>query len=115
MIGTAGKKTVESSRSPDEEADVTTAGTRQSTTAAVCEALGVPQNDWPLFYRWAGSPLTPKGTDELYYYVDVMIAERCRKPADDLMTTLTALEVDGTELTVDDIRRFVATLVTGAD
>jgi cytochrome P450 len=115
MIGTAGKKTVESSRSIDEEADVTTASTRQDTTAAICEALGVLQKDWPLFYRWAAAPLTPKGTDELYYYVDVMIAERCRRPADDLMTALIALEVDGTELTVDDIRSFVASLVTGAD
>jgi cytochrome P450 len=115
MIGTAGQKTVESSRSIDEEADVTTAGTRQATTATVCEALGVPQKDWPLFYRWAGAPLSPKSVDELYYYVDVMLAERCRNPADDLMTTLIALEVDGTKLTVDDIRGFVATLLAGAD
>jgi cytochrome P450 len=68
-----------------------------------------------MFYRWAGAPLNPKSTDELHYYVDVMIAERCRNPADDLMTTLIALEVDGTELTVDDIRSFVATLLAGAD
>lgn len=50
----------------------------------------------------------------LHQYVDVMIAERCRRPADDLLTTLVTLEVDGRELTVDDIRSFVVELVAGA-
>ena len=94
---------------------MTTASTRQTTTAAVCEALGVPQEDWPLFYRWAAAPLTPKATDELDHYVDVMIAERCWRPADDLMSKLIELEVEGEELTVDDIRSFVAALVSKAD
>lgn len=93
---------------------MTTASTRQASTAAVCEALGVPQEDWPLFYRWAAGPLTPKATDVLHQYVDVMIAERCRRPADDLLTTLVTFEVDGRELTVDDIRSFVVELVAGA-
>ncbi|WP_099039632.1 hypothetical protein [Mycobacterium neglectum] len=94
---------------------MTTASTRRATTAAVCDALGVPQKDWPLFYRWADTPLTPNAADALHQYVDVMIADRCRRPADDLMTKLIALEVDGAELTVDDIRSFVATLVAGPD
>ena len=93
---------------------MTTANTRQATTASVCEALGVPQKDWPVFYRWAATPLTPKATDSLHQYVDVMIAERCRRPADDLMTKLVTLEVDGAEPTVEDIRNFVAALVVGA-
>ena len=37
-----------------------------------------------------------------------MIADRCRRPADDLLAKLIELEVDGEELTVDDIRSFVA-------
>ena len=92
---------------------MTTANTRQATTAAVCEALGVPEQDWPLFYRWAAAPLTPKGADALHQYIDVMIADRCRRSTDDLMSTLIELEVDGAELTVDDIRNFVAGLVAG--
>jgi cytochrome P450 len=43
-----------------------------------------------------------------------MIAERCRKPTDDLVSRLIQLEVDGEELTVDDVRQFVAALVAGA-
>jgi hypothetical protein len=53
-----------------------------------------------LFRRWRES-LNPKALDELYAYVDVMIADRCRKP--------------GEELTVDDLRAIVASLVSGAD
>jgi len=44
----------------------------------------------------------------------VMIADRCRRSTDDLLAKLIELEVDGEELTVDDIRRFVAALVAGA-
>ena len=87
---------------------------RRSSIASVCEALGVPSEDWPLFARWATGPLTTKKLDELNYYVDVMIADRCRRSTDDLLAKLIELEVDGEELTVDDIRRFVASLVAGA-
>jgi cytochrome P450 len=98
----------------DEETDMTTTDTRQSSVAAVCEALGVPRQDWHLFSRWAARPLTPQALDALYQYVDVMIADRCRRSTDDLLAKLIELEVDGEELTVDDIRRFVAALVSGA-
>ncbi|MDT5015138.1 MAG: hypothetical protein QOD39_1298 [Mycobacterium sp.] len=94
---------------------MTTTNARQDVIATICEALGVPRQDWHLFSRWAGRPLTPKALDTLYSYVDVMIADRCRRPTDDLVSKLIELEVDGEELTVDDVRRFVAALVTDAD
>ena len=93
---------------------MTTTDTRQNSTTAVCEALGVPPEDWRLFARWATGPLTPKKLDELNHYVDVMIADRCRRSTDDLVAKLIELEVDSAELTVDDIRRFVVALVVGA-
>jgi cytochrome P450 len=58
--------------------------------------------------------LTSKALDELHQYVDVMIADRCRRSTDDLLAKLIELEVDGEELTVDDVYRFVAALVAGA-
>ena len=91
-----------------------TINTRQNSIATVCEALGVPRPDWHLFSRWAAGPLTPKARDELYHFVDVMIADRCRRSTDDLLAKLIEPEVDGEELTVDDVRRFVADLVAGA-
>src|SRR6201991_2523730 len=96
------------------EGDMTTTNTRQDSIAAVCEALGVPQKDWHLFSRWAAAPLTPTALDALYSYVDVMIADRCRRSTDDLLAKLIELEVDGEELTVDAIRRVVADRVAGA-
>lgn len=87
---------------------------RPSSIAAVCDALGVPRQDWRLFSRWAAGPLTPKALPALYSYVDVMIADRCRKPGADLLSNLIQLKVDGEDLTVDDIHRLVAALVAGS-
>jgi cytochrome P450 len=92
---------------------MTTTNTRQNSIAAVCEALGVPRQDWHLFSRWAAGPLTPKARDELNQYVDVMIADRCRKPGSDLLSQLIGMEVDGEGLTTDDIRSYVVGLVAG--
>ena len=92
---------------------MSTTDTRRDSIAAACETLGVPRADWQLFSGWAAEP-NSKAVDALYAYVDVMIADRCRQPTDDLVSKLIELEVDGEDLTVDDIRRFVAALVTGA-
>ena len=43
-----------------------------------------------------------------------MFADRCRRSTDDLLSQLIELEVEGEELTVDDIHRFVAALVADA-
>lgn len=97
----------------------TTAATAATAITArqmsiVCQVLGVPRDDWLLFWRWADELSNPKILDALHTYVDVMIADRCRKPNGDLLAKLIELNVDGEELTVDDIRRFVAALVAGA-
>ena len=39
---------------------MTTTDTRQNSMTAVCEAFGVPPEDWPLFARWAPDPRRPK-------------------------------------------------------
>jgi cytochrome P450 len=88
---------------------------RHYPIAGVCALMGVPRKDWQLFSRWARESLNSKALDELYAYIDVMTADRCRKPSHDLLSQLIQLEVDGEELTVDDLRAFVAGLVAGAD
>jgi cytochrome P450 len=72
----------------------------------VCTALGVPRDDWMLFWRWADELPGRKAADELNAYVDVLIAERCRKPADDVLSRLIALD-----LTVDELRAAIGALV----
>jgi cytochrome P450 len=100
------------------EADMTTTeairAVRRYPIAGVSAVLGVPRRDQHLFSRWASESLTTKTLDELYAYVDVMIADRCRQLGDDLLSDLIQMEVDGEELTVDDIRMLVAALVSGA-
>lgn len=74
--------------------------------ADICTALGVPDDDRVLFWRWADELPSGRAIDELNCYVDVLIAERCRRPADD---ELGRLVMSG--LTDDEIRRRVASLV----
>jgi cytochrome P450 len=101
------------------EGDMTTTDSRTAvrrrTIAGVCALLGVPRKDWHLFRRWAGESLNSKALDELYAYVDVMIADRCRKPGADLLSELIQTGIEGEELTVDDLRAVVAALVSKAD
>jgi cytochrome P450 len=93
---------------------MTTTEMRKASIFAMCEVLGVPRKDWHFFARWAVGPSTPKALDELYHYVDVMIADRCHKPGDDLVSRLIQLDVDGEELTTEGIHNFVAALVAAA-
>jgi hypothetical protein len=51
---------------------------RRDSIAGVCARLGVPRKDWHLFRRWASESSNSKSLDELYTYVDVMIADRRR-------------------------------------
>lgn len=74
--------------------------------AEVCTSLDVPQDDWVLFWRWADELPAAAAVDELNSYLDVLIAERCRKPGADGLSQLIALGV-----TDDEIRRRVGLLV----
>ena len=79
----------------------------------VCAALGVPRRDWGLFSRWSEDGTDPRSLDLLGAYVDVMIAERCTKSTDDLVSDLVTIDVCGSELTADELRTIVVRLVTG--
>ncbi|MEZ0357225.1 hypothetical protein CRM90_09495 [Mycobacterium sp. ENV421] len=72
----------------------------------ICTALGVPDDDRVLFWRWADELPSGRAVDELNCYVDVLIAERCRRPADDELGRLVMAD-----LTDDEIRRRIADVV----
>lgn len=100
---------------PDEEANVTS--TLRTNEAAqrvrnVCAMLGVPREDWGLFARWTDDLSDERTRDALYAYVDVMVAQRCWRPTDDLLSRLIADGVNGEELTADELRLVVGTLLT---
>jgi cytochrome P450 len=98
-----------------QEGDMTTTepptASRRDSIAGLCVQLGVPPKDWHLFRRWASESSNSKALDELHAYVDVMIADRCRKPGTDLMSELIQSGIEGEELTVDDMRAIVAAQV----
>ena|SRR5690349_6192501 len=85
--------------------------TRSSSIDDVCAQLGVPAKDWHLFRRRTHFS-DSKALDELHAYVDVVIAIRCAKPGEDLLSQLIQTGVDGEDLTVDELHAAVAALVS---
>lgn len=76
-------------------------------------ALGIPVGDW-----WTVSQLAERcgedpARDALSAYVDVLVADRCRAPGDDVVSDLIACEVDGSALTADEIRAVAVALLGG--
>src|SRR4051812_47650193 len=93
---------------------MTTTEVHRQPIDAICAQLGVPPTDWPPFSRWAAKSLNSKALDQLHAYVDVMIADRCRKPGPDLLSQLIRTGIDAEELTVDELRAVVAAMVSTA-
>lgn len=76
----------------------------------VLGAVGVPVRDWLAVSRWVDDG----DRDGLGGYVDVLVADRCRLPGDDLVTDLVAHECDGRGLTADEIRAIVVDCLLAA-
>lgn len=95
----------------------------------ICELLGAPKRDAPLFSRWADGinrkfDVDPKphldqirrATRELDDYVNAMISERREHPTDDLLGELVATEEQGDRLSSDELTNLVQTiLMAGTD
>jgi cytochrome P450 len=75
-------------------------GYHTRTVGGVCAILGVPEQDRNLFARWA----VGEDPDALDAYVDVMIADRCCRLTDDVLSELISTGVAGEDLTADEIR-----------
>jgi len=78
---------------------------------ALYAALGVPQRDWWPLARWADRAATGEVRAALHAYADVLVADRCRLPGDDVVSDLIAYDADGDALTADEIRDIVAALL----
>lgn len=92
----------------------------------ICELLGAPRDDWQLFSRWAEDvlrifnataadeiDLIIAAQDELEEYTRGLIADRRRKPADDLITALIAAEEAGDKLSEDELVMMVEAVIVG--
>lgn len=95
----------------------------------ICELLGAPKEDWKLFSQWATDifrifnrdlaadlPLIERASHQLEEYVRSMVAERRRRPADDLLSDLIAIEEAGDRLSADEMVMLAeAVLMAGTD
>jgi len=95
----------------------------------ICELLGAPKEDWKLFSQWATDifrifnqdlatdlPAIERASGELESYVNAMIDERRRRPTDDLLSTLIAIEESGDRLSTGELVMLTeAVLMAGTD
>jgi cytochrome P450 len=108
------------------EADVVTDLASAYPVQVICQLLGAPVEDWPLFSAWTDDimkllgfnvvedgPAILAASAELDAYIDAMVEERRRTLADDLVSHLIRVEDDGDRLTHDELRMLVATVLTG--
>ena len=90
----------------------------------ICELLGVPRRDYPLFGGWAnaltwvlslevGAHLeeVAEGLTGIGQYIEDFIAERRRAPEDDLVTALIQAEDGGDRLSPAELRTLIASLL----
>lgn len=95
----------------------------------IASMLGVPDDDWDLFRRWAGDPgqkpeeqgdpptseeaMRPQQSMEhqMYDYFSALLAERRRAPREDLISTLSVAEIDGERLSESDLVKFCILLL----
>jgi hypothetical protein len=78
---------------------------------AVCARLGIPTSDWNLVAQWAAELGERRTHDALDAYVDMLIAHRCGRLGDDVLSELIRTGVAGLDLTADEIKLAVAAML----
>lgn len=93
-------------------------------TAVIGNFLGVPAGDRARFHRWARAVVKGtsgaafheehhRATRELYGYFRAFIEQHRRQPAEDLIGSLLAAEIDGGRLSDEDVLGFCFNLIVG--
>jgi cytochrome P450 len=85
----------------------------------IARILGLPRTDYPQFQRWAIAITSVAAnwergvaaSEELRDYFAAVLADRRRHPADDLISELATVEVDGHRLTDEEIFSFLRLLL----
>ena len=90
----------------------------------IADLLGVPAEDWPLFYRWSELLIdaatvqtdeTMQAGLEMAEYFMAVIAEKRATPGDDLVSTLATVEVDGEQLDDGELLMFCGQLLVAGN
>lgn len=106
------------------QVDLVDAFTRQYPYTVITRLLGIPPRDDGDFQRWAQAllsfpwdpPAALAASAEFTTYLTPVVAERRRHPGTDLLSTLATAEVDGGQLSDEEIFSFIRVLFpAGAD
>lgn len=92
----------------------------------LCDAIGLPKEDWPMFIEWGDIMFSPissnkaipmedfkKAENEFFLYISKIINERKSNPKDDFITKLSNSEYDGKYLSYKQIAFIVGTMISG--
>ena len=106
--------------------DVIDALAKPLPSFVVAAYLGVPEEDRPRFDGWSHAIVSANAegdvigraaaaVGELYRYFGELIERRRDEPADDLVSQLLAADVDGAELTVEEVLGFAFVMIAGGN
>jgi hypothetical protein len=110
MVSTPAQRIVERV-STDEEGSMSGNMGRHTSVWDVCAKLGVPEQDRNQLAQWAAELGERRTHDALDAYVDVLIAHRCGRLGDDVLSELIRTGVAGLDLTSDEIKLAVAAML----
>jgi cytochrome P450 len=94
-------------------------------TRIIAELLGAPPDDWEQFRAWSDAAVGTADPEielnsmdalmALYEYFRALIADRRRESRDDVISQLIAADVDGEQLTDDDLLNFCFLLLVAGN
>ncbi|MGH7897031.1 MAG: cytochrome P450 [Candidatus Binatia bacterium] len=118
IVGETADRLVAAASEPA-ECDFVTRVAARLPLAVILQLLGVPQADWEVIFEWTNQVIAPADPDyrkpggvfvtaesaraSLFEYFGRFVAERRRRPLDDLVSVLSRSEIDGEPLSDFDI------------
>ena len=102
------------------EVDLVSAFTERYPFAVIARLLGIPKEEEEQFHRWAMAILRFRSDpekamtcrDELWNYLDPVIADRRRHPKEDVISQLIHDELDGIQMTDEQIKSHIGIMFT---
>ena len=107
----------------DGEVEIVKQFASQVPIRVISNMLGLPREDEDTFVEWyqaliaglgfGGEHLTAglKARNDMWDYIDPLIAERSKNPGEDLLSRICVAEMDGSRMTSEEIKGFVALLL----
>ncbi len=107
----------------DGEVELVTQFSNQFPIRVISNMLGLPRADEEKFVGWYQSLIAGLGfggehlsrglaaRNEMWVYLEPLIAERLATPGDDLLSKLCVAELDGVRMSLDEVKGFIALLL----